>query len=166
MSSLFSPNHFVDDADVALDDFHYLGTYILIHVIGDGDAMLTVFAELDGGVNGLQKALGVDAGYDEVPLVDGFGTLGGGADADCREGMAYAGEETALLGECAAVAHYGESVHLQAVVVVEAERLVLEDSFIEFEAAGGKAVAAARVATVEDRHVVLLCHFVDGVEER
>ena len=163
---LFSPDHFVDDAHVALDDFYYFGADVFINVVGDGDAVVAIFAELDGGVNGLQKALGVDAGYDEVPLVDGFGTLGGGADADCREGMANRGEEAALLGEGAAVAHYGEGVHLQAVVVVEAEGLVLDDTLVEFEAAGGKAVAAARVATVEDGHVVLLCHFVDGVEER
>ena len=49
---------------------------------------------------------------------------------------------------------------------MEAEGLVLDDTLVEFEAAGGKAVAAARVSTVEDGHVVLLCHFVDGVEER
>ena len=51
MIILFSPHHFVDDAYVALNDFHYLGAYILIHIIGDGDAMLIVFAEFYGGIN-------------------------------------------------------------------------------------------------------------------
>lgn len=43
---------------------------------------------------------------------------------------------------------------------------MLDDSFIKFESACCKAVTAAGVAAVEDRHVVLLCHFVDGIEKR
>ena len=49
---------------------------------------------------------------------------------------------------------------------MEAERLMLDDSFIKFEAACCKAVTAAGVAAVKDRHVVLFCHLVDGGEER
>ena len=96
---LLPPYHLVDDAYIALNDFHYLGAYILIHIIGDGDAMLTVFAEFYGGIYSLEEALGVDAGNDEVTLVNSLGTLGRGTDADGREGMAYTGEEAALLGE-------------------------------------------------------------------
>ena len=96
---LLPPHHLVDDAYVALNDFHYLGGDILIHIIGDGDAMLTVFAEFYGGIYSLEEALGVDAGNDEVTLVNSLGTLGRGTDADGREGMAYTGEEAALLGE-------------------------------------------------------------------
>ena len=62
----------------------------------------------------------VDAGDEEAGLVEGFGALCAGADADGGEGMSHAGEETALLGQGAAVGDDGESVHLQAVVVVEA----------------------------------------------
>ena len=61
--------------------------------------MLTVFAEFYCCIYCLKKTLGVDAGNDEVTLVDGFRSFGRGADADGREGMAYTGEEAALLGE-------------------------------------------------------------------
>ena len=43
---------------------------------------------------------------------------------------------------------------------------MLDDALVELEATGCKAVAAARVTTVKNRHVVLLCHFVDGIEKR
>ena len=133
MIILFSPHHFVDDAYVALNDFHYLGADILIHIIGHRDAMLTVFAEFYGGIYSLEEALGVDTGNDEVTLVNGFRTLGRGADADGREGMAYTGKETALFGKGTAVADYGKGIHLKAVVVVEAERLMLDDTFVKLE---------------------------------
>ena len=55
--------------------------------------------------------------------------------------MTYAGEEAAFFGEGAAVAYYGEGVHLEAVVVMEAERFVLNHSFIELGATCCKAVA-------------------------
>ena len=79
--------------------------------------------------------------------------------------MADACEEGAFFGESAAVAHDGECVHLQAVVVVEAEGFVLNHALVELEARGGKAVTAARVAAVQNRHVVLFGHFVDGSKE-
>ena len=81
-------------------------------------------------------------------------------------GMADAGEEAALLGQGAAVAHHGKGVHLQAVVVVEAQGLVLDDARVQLEAACLQALAGTRMAAVEDGHVVLLGHLVDGVEER
>ena len=79
--------------------------------------------------------------------------------------MADACEEGAFFGECAAVAHDGECVHLQAVVVVESERFVLNHALVELEARSGKAVTATRVAAVQNRHVVLFGHLVDGGKE-
>ena len=79
--------------------------------------------------------------------------------------MADACEEGAFFGERAAVAHDGESVHLQAIVIVESERLMLNHALVELEARGGEAVTAARVAAVQNRHVVLFSHFVDGGKE-
>lgn len=92
--------------------------------------MLTVLAEFYSSIYRLKEALGVDAGNDEVTLVDGFGTFGRGADADGGEGMANAGEEAALLGERAGVRHDCKGIHLEAVVVVEAERFMLDDARI------------------------------------
>ena len=165
-TNLFPPHHLVHYPHVALDDLHHLGRDILVHIVGHGDAVVAVAAEADGGVDGLKEAVGVDAGDDEAALVDGFRTLRRRADAHGGEGMAHRGEETALLGKGAAVADYSEGIHLEAVVVVEAERFVLDDALIQLKAAGSKAVARAGVARVEDGHVVLLRHPVDGGEER
>lgn len=112
MIILFSPHHFVDDAYVALNDFHYLGRYVLVDIVGNGKTVISVTTKLNGGVNGLEQGLFVNAGDDEVAFVYGFGTFRAGANADGGEGMAYTGEEAALFGEGAAVADYGEGVHL------------------------------------------------------
>ena len=149
-----------------MHNLYYFGADVFVDVVGDGDAVLAVAAELYSGVNGLEQRLFVDAGYDEVAFVDGLGALRAGADADGWEGVAYTGEETTFFWKCAAVADNSEGVHLKAVVVVKAEGLMLDDAWVEFKAAGCKAVAAAWVAAVKYRHVVFLCHAVDGIEER
>ena len=113
------PNHLIHYPDVALDDFHHFRRDILVYIVGDGEAVVAVLAEANGGVYGLEQGFLVNAGDDEVAFVYGLGTLRAGADADGREGMAYTGEKTALFGEGAAVAHYRKGVHLKTVVVVE-----------------------------------------------
>ena len=95
--------------------------------------MTAISAELDSSVDCLKERLGIDAGNDEVGFVYRLRTLGAGAYADCRERMAYAGEERRLLWESAGVRHYRKSIQLQAVVVVEAERFVLNHSRIKLE---------------------------------
>ena len=95
--------------------------------------MLTVAAKFYGGVYGLEQRLFVDTGNNEVGFVDGFGALGAGADADGGERMAYAGEEAALFGKGATITYYSKGVHLKAVVVVKAERFVLDDTWVELE---------------------------------
>ena len=160
-----SPHHLVDNSGVALDDLHDLSRDVFFDVVGHGDAVVAVGVHRDGGVDSLQEGLFVDAGDEEAGLVKRFGAFRAGADADCRERVADACEEGAFFGERAAVAHDGECVHLQAVVVVESERFVLNHALVELESRGGKAVTAARVAAVQNRHVVLFGHFVDGCKE-
>ena len=80
--SEFSPDHFVDYAGVGLDELDDLGGYAFIDVVGDGEAEVAVAVHFDCYVDGLQKRCLIDAGEDEVALVEGFGTLGGSADAD------------------------------------------------------------------------------------
>lgn len=48
--------------------------------------------------------------------------------------MADAGEERGFLGKGAAIADDGKGVHLEAVVVVETEGLMLDDTRVELEA--------------------------------
>lgn len=55
---------------------------------------MAVAVHLDGYVYGLEEAVFVDAGEDEVAFVECFGALGGGADAHGSDGFAYAEEET------------------------------------------------------------------------
>lgn len=128
--------------------------------------MLSVTAQLHGGVNGLQQRFFVYAGYDKITLVYGFGALSAGADANGWERMPHAGEKRRLLGQRATVAHHGKCVHLQAIVVVKTERFVLNHTSVELKPTGCKAVARARVATVKYRHIILLCHAVNGIEQR
>ena len=161
----FPPDHFVDDGDVGLDYFDDDVAYVFAGVDVDGGAVVVVAVHGDGGLDGLQEALLVDAGQDESGVVERLGAFGRGADADGREGVADGGEEARFLGQGAGVGDYGGGVHLQAVVVVEAEGLVSDYARIEFEAALLQALAAARMAAVEDGHVVALGDGVDGVEE-
>lgn len=107
----------------------------------------------------------VDACQDETALVQSLRALGGGADAHRREGVPYAGEETALLRQSAAVADHGEGVHLQAVVVVEAQGLVLDHPLVQLEARLLQTLFAAGMAAVQHGHIVLLRHLVDGSKE-
>lgn len=85
----------------------------------------------------MEETFFVDAGEDEASFVKGFGALGAGADADCRERMTYASEETGLFREGAAVGDYREGVHLEAVVVVEAERFVRDYPAVQLETGAG-----------------------------
>ena len=56
--------------------------------------MVTCLVQLYGSVYGLQKGFFVNTSKDEAGLVERLGALGAGADADGREGMADACEET------------------------------------------------------------------------
>ena len=128
--------------------------------------MVTVLGHGDGGGDGVQEILLVNAGEDEARLIQRLGALGAGADAHSREGLADAGKEAALLGQRAAVRHHRKGVHLQAVVIVEAKRLVTNNAAVELKSALFKSVSAARMAGIKDRHIVLFGDSVDRVKER
>ena len=93
LSLKLPPHHFIHDAHITLDDLHYLGAYVFVHIVRHRDSMLTVFAKLYSSIYSLKETLLVNAGNGEVALVDGFGTFGRGADADGWEGVTYACEE-------------------------------------------------------------------------
>ena len=116
-------------------------------------------------MDGLEQAPLGDAGEREAGLVQRLGALGGGADAHRWERAADAREEAGLLGQGAGVGDHGEGVHLQAVVVVEPHRLVHAHARVQLEAGGLQALAGARVAGVQDRHVVFLGQGVDRGEQ-
>lgn len=118
--------------------------------------MVTALGHLHRGVNTLQQRVLVDAGKNETALVQSFRTLGGGANAHRRERLADAGVERALLRQRTAVTDNGISVHLQAVEIVEAQRLVGNHAWVELESAAFQTLEAAGVAAVEDGNIVLL----------
>ena len=164
--AILPPHHLVHDAGVALDDLDHLGGHGLVGVVGHGRlGQRPLRVEFDGGVDGLQQAALADAGEREARLVQCLGALSGGADAHRGERAADAREEAGLLGQGARVGHHGEGVHLQAVIVVEAHGLVHAHARVELEAGGLQALAGARVAGVQDRHVVFLRERVDGGEQ-
>lgn len=137
----FAPHHLVDYVDVALDDLDDGGADVLSDVDVDWGAVVAVAVHLDGGVDGLEEAFLVNAGEDEACVVEALGTLGRRADAHGGEGVSHGGEEARFLGQGAGVGDDGGGVHLQAVIVVEAEGLVLDDALVELEATLGQAVA-------------------------
>ena len=56
------PDHFVNDAGVALDDFRDLDGYVFFDIVRHGDAIVAVLVHRDGGIDGLQERLFVDDG--------------------------------------------------------------------------------------------------------
>ena len=116
-------------------------------------------------MDGLEQPLLGDAGQREAGLVQRLGALGGGADANGRERAPNACKEAGLLGQGAGVGNHGEGVHLQAVVVVESHGLVHAHAQVQLEAGGLQALAVARVAGVQDLHVVFLRECVDRREQ-
>ena len=163
---ILPPHHLVHDAGVALDDLDHLGGHGLVGVVGNGClGQRPLRVELDGGVDGLQQPPLGDAGEREAGLVQRLGAFGGGTDAHRRERAADAREEARLFGQRAGVGDNGEGVHLKAVVVVEAHGLVHAHARVELKAGCLQALAGARVAGVQDRHVVSLGQRVDGGEQ-
>ena len=159
------PHHLIDHVYITLDDAHYLHRYGLVHIVGAGLAQDALLLHLDGHIRCVQQLPGGDAGQDEVPGFQGLGALGGGADAHGGNGMADGEIEAALFRQGAGVGDDGQSVHLQLVVVIEAQGLVDPDSGVQPEAALLKPVTASGVAGIEDGHIVLLCQGIDGGEE-
>ena len=159
------PHHLIHHPGITLNDPHHLRTHILIDIIRYGNPGMTIIDQRDSNIDTLEQTLGVDSTQDEAAFVQGFGALGGGADADGREGMADGGEEGRLFGECTRVGHHCKGIHLETVVVMETQGVVADDARVKLEAGGFKALAGARVAAVEDGHVILLGHLIDGVEE-
>ena len=163
--SIFPPDHLVDDAGVALYDLDDLGGYVLLDVVGHGDAGIPVRVHPHGRVHGLQQRALVYAGEYEASLVQRLRPLGRRPDADRRERAPDAREEAALLGKGSGVRNHREGVHLQAVVVMEPQRLVPDDAAVEPEPARLQPLPRTGVAAVEHGHVVFLRHGVDGAEQ-
>ena len=165
MPQSFPPHHLIHNPGVALDNLHHFGGDVFLHVVRHGDADVAVSVHLHGGIHGLEEAVRIDACQDKATLVQSFRSLRGGTDAHRRKRVPHAGEEAALLGQGAAVADHGEGVHLQAVVVMETQGLVLDHPLVQPETGLLQTLFAAGMAAVQHGHVVLFRHFIDGRKE-
>lgn len=59
LNAFLAPYHFVNYANVGLDDFDYFGGDGVC-VVGNGDAIVAIFVHLYCKVNALEEALGID----------------------------------------------------------------------------------------------------------
>ena len=166
IGSLLPPHEAIHDAGIALDDPHDLCRHVLGGIIRHGSAEFAVFLHLHRQIDGLQQLLRMDAGEDKAALVQCLRPLGGGADAHRRERLADRQVKTRLLRQRAAVGYNAEGVHLQAVVIVKAQRLVGNDAPVQLESAFLQPLAASRMAGVQHRQVVLRRHGVHRRKER
>ena len=135
MESVFSPHHLIDHVDISLNDANHLHGHGLVHIIRAGLAQNTLLLHLDCHIGGVEQFPGGNASQDEVAGFQCLGALGGGADAHGGNGMTNGQIEAALLGQGAGVGDDCQSVHLQLVVVVEAQRLVDPDTRVQLETA-------------------------------
>ena len=131
---ILSPNHLVHNTNIALDNLYYLGRNILLYIIWYRDAELAVLVEFYSCIYSLKETLLVDTCNDEIALVDCLWALGRSTDADSREWMTYTGEERRLLWKGSAIRYYRKGIHLKTIVIVEAERFMLDYSLIQFKA--------------------------------
>lgn len=166
IGSLLPPHKTIHDAGIALDDPRDLYGHIFGGIVRHGGAEFAVLLHLHRQINGLQKLRCVDTGQNKAALVQRLRALGGGADAHRREGLANRQIKARLLRQRAAVGHDAEGVHLQAVIIVEAQRLVGNDAPVQLESAFRQSLTAPGVAGVQHRQVILLRHGVYRREER
>ena len=67
--SELSPNHFIYDTGVGLDNLDHLGGDVFLNIIRNRDAEVTDLIHGDRSIHRLQKSLFVNAGKDEARLV-------------------------------------------------------------------------------------------------
>ena len=160
--SVFSPHHLIDHVYIPLNDANHLHGHGLVHIIGAGLAQNTLLLHFNRHIGGVEKFPGCNASQDKVACFQSLGALGGGADAHSSDGMTDGQIEAALLGQSAGVGDDCQSIHLQLVIVVAAPRLVDPDTRVQLEAALLQTMLAARMAGVQDGHIVLFCQSVDS----
>lgn len=114
----------------------------------------------DSQLRRLLHTLLCDAPNDHRTLVQHFGPLGGGADQDPAEA-----QHGAFLAEGSAVAEDDQAVHLQTVVIEEAEGREVAHQRVKLEMPLPDKFHAARMRGIDHRHLIDLGHVVDGLHQ-
>ena len=164
-SSVLPPHHLINQVYIPLNDANHLHGHGFIHIVGAGLAQNALLLHFDSHFGGVEQLPGGNARQDEVTGLQRLGALGGGADAHSGNGMTDGQIEAALLGQRTGVGDNRKCVHLQFVVIVEAQRLIDPDTRIQFEAALFQTVLASGMAGVQDGHIILFCQRIDGSEQ-
>lgn len=149
MELVFSPHHLIDHVDISLNDANHLHGHGLVHIIRAGLSQNALLLHLDCHISSVEQFPGGNASQDEVTGFQCLGTLRAGADTHGSDGMTDGQIEATLLWQSAGVGDNRQSVHLQLVVVVEAQRLIDPDTRVKFEAALFQTVLAARMTGVQ-----------------
>ena len=163
---MFSSNQFINYTRITLDDFDELIRHILIHIVRHWNTQVIILVHLHSHVNRLQQMFTINTCKDKVALIQCFGSLGRGTDAYRREGMSYSSKKAAFLLQCTEAGHHAKGVHLQTIVVMEAQRLMLNHTLVKNEATLLQTLATTGMARVQDGQIVLFCHLVDSGEQR
>lgn len=95
---------------------------------------MAVAVHFHGQVYCLEQRVFVNSGEDEVAFVEGFRAFSGSTYAHGGNGITDTKEERGFFWEGAGVTDYGESIHLQVIIVVETEGFVSYYARVEFEA--------------------------------
>ena len=149
MELVFSPHHFIDYIHISLNDANHLHGHSLIHIVGAGLTQDPLLLHLDCHIGGVKQLPRGDASQNKVPGFQCLGALGGGADTHSSDRMTNRQIEAAFLWQGTGVGNDCKSVHLQLVVVVEAQRLIDPDTRVKFKAALFQTVLAARMTGVQ-----------------
>ena len=126
----FPPHHLIDYSDVALNDLDDLGADVFVCVVRHWESVKAVPAEFYCSVYGLQQAFFLYPRQHKTSLVQGLRPLRAGSDAHRRERFPDGRKVAALLRQGPAVRDDREGVHLQMVVVVEAQGLMGHHTFV------------------------------------
>src|SRR5699024_3593779 len=79
---------------------------------------------------GLEKAFRVNSSQNKAGFVQCLRALSAGSDTDCRERMSHRSEKRTLFRQSIEIRDYSEGVHMQTVVIMEPQRIMLNDSMV------------------------------------
>ena len=126
--------------------------------------MITILSHTDCKINRLEKSLSVNTRKNETCLIKSFRTFCTRTDTYCRDWLADRCIKRRFLWKCTTITDYTESIHLKTIVIMKAKRLYLYPR-IKFETRSLQAIAGARVTTIKNWHIILICHSVDSSEK-
>ena len=166
IKSFLSPHKAFHNAGIALDNADDFRRDVFGCIIRYRRAEVAVLLHPDSKIDRLQKLFGMDSGQDETSLVQCFRSLCGCTNTHCRERLADRKIKTCLFRQCAALSNDAKGIHLEAIVIMKAQRLMGNHTFVQDKAALFQPVSATWMTGIQYRHIIFFCHCIDCLEER